>query len=56
MWYRIVASRGYLLIPGRQSDPAFFPLFPVLERGLHSLGIPLALAGILLSNLGFVVA
>ena len=24
-WYRIVADSGYLLVPGRQSDPAFFP-------------------------------
>ena len=24
-WYRIVAGTGYLLVPGRQSDPAFFP-------------------------------
>ena len=37
-WYRMVASDGYLLVPGRQSDPAFFPLYPVLLRTVHSLG------------------
>src|SRR5438067_1657414 len=29
-WYRIVAAHGYLLIPGQPSDPAFFPLLPVV--------------------------
>lgn len=55
LWYRIIATRGYLLIPGRQSDPAFFPLFSVIERGLHSLGIPLAVGGVVLANLCFLI-
>ncbi|MGD0714798.1 MAG: hypothetical protein ABSB24_11520 [Gaiellaceae bacterium] len=55
-WYQIVASRGYLLVPGSQSDPAFFPLFPLLLRWLHALGIGYATAGILISNLALVAA
>jgi hypothetical protein len=56
VWYGRVAAHGYLLIPGRQSDPAFFPLFPILMRTLHTAGLPLPLAGALLSNAAFLVA
>lgn len=55
-WYAIVASRGYLLVPGRQSDPAFFPLLPLLLRWVHALGIGYATAGILISNVAFIAA
>jgi hypothetical protein len=55
-WYTRVAAHGYLLIPGRQSDPAFFPLFPIVLRGAHSLGLSLTAAGVLISNVAFVVA
>lgn len=55
-WYRMVASSGYLLVPGRQSDPAFFPLFPVLVRAVHALGIGYSASGLLLANAGFLVA
>lgn len=55
-WYRMVASSGYLLVPGRQSDPAFFPLFPVLMRGGHALGLGYTTAGLVLSNVGFLGA
>jgi hypothetical protein len=55
-WYRMVASTGYLLVPGRQSDPAFFPLYPVLMRGVHALGAGYGTSGLILSNAGFVVA
>ena len=50
LWYRRIASSGYLLIPGRQSDPAFFPLYPLLLRGAHSLGLGFTTAGLVLSN------
>jgi hypothetical protein len=56
VWYGRVAAHGYLLIPGRQSDPAFFPLFPILMRGLHAAGLPLPLAGALIANAAFLVA
>jgi hypothetical protein len=55
-WYRTVAENGYLLEPGRQSDPAFFPLFPLLVRAGHAVGLGYSAAGILISNLAFLVA
>src|SRR5205085_4465605 len=55
-WYRIVAVHGYLLEPGRQSDPAFFPLFPLLLRGLHALDLGYVTAGLLISNLALLGA
>ena len=55
-WYDLVARSGYLFVPGRLSDPAFFPLYPILLRGLHALGVSWAIAGPLLSNLAFPLA
>jgi hypothetical protein len=55
-WYRAVAVHGYLLVPGRQSDPAFFPVYPILLRGLHATGLSFITGGIILSNGAFVVA
>ena len=55
-WYRIVASNGYLLVPGQQSDPAFFPLYPVLLRVVHASGIGYATAGVASANVAFPVA
>lgn len=49
-WYRMVARGGYLLVPGRQSDPAFFPLYPILLRAVHAAGVGWGVAGPLLSN------
>src|SRR5207302_10776542 len=40
IWYRVIARHGYLLVPGRQSDPAFFPLHPLLLKVLGSIGLP----------------
>jgi hypothetical protein len=53
-WYRMVARFGYLLVPGRQSDPAFFPLYSILLRTLRGIGIPYELGGPLLSNVALV--
>jgi hypothetical protein len=55
-WYRMIAGYGYLLVPGRQSDPAFFPLFPLLLRVVHPLGLGYGTAGILISNVALLVA
>jgi hypothetical protein len=55
-WYTLIAERGYLLIPGRYSDPAFFPFLPILLRGLHAAGLPFDLAGLMLANAAFLVA
>jgi len=54
-WYRMVARGGYLLVPGRQSDPAFFPLYPIMLRVLHAAGGGWGVAGPLLSNLAFLL-
>ncbi len=56
LWYRRVAAYGYLMIPHRQSDPAFFPAFPILLRELHRLGIPFTLAGVVVSTVSLAVA
>jgi hypothetical protein len=55
VWYRTVAERGYLLIPGRQSDSAFFPLFPILLRWLHDLGLSFITSGVAIANVAFVI-
>ena len=55
-WYRMVASTGYLLVPGRQSDPAFFPVFPMLMRAGHAVGLGYGTAGLVLANVGFLGA
>lgn len=54
-WYRMVAHDGYLLVPGRQSDPAFFPLYPILLRTVHAIGVGWGIAGPLLSNVALLL-
>jgi hypothetical protein len=36
-WYLQIAREGYMHSPGQQSNTAFFPLYPMLMRALHSL-------------------
>jgi len=55
VWYRTVAEQGYLLIPGRQSDPAFFPLFPIVLRAMRGLCMSFLTSGVLVANVAFVV-
>lgn len=52
-WYAEIATRGYVLVPGHFSDPAFYPLLPVLERTAHLAGIPPLVAGAVIANIGF---
>jgi hypothetical protein len=52
-WYLRVAKFGYLLIPGKQSDPAFLPLYPIVLRAVHVLGVGWGVAGPLVSNIAF---
>lgn len=54
-WYRTVARGGYLLVPDRQSNPAFFPLYPIMLRLVHAVGVGWGVAGPLLSNLAFLL-
>jgi len=56
VWYGRIAAHGYLLIPGSQSNPAFFPLFPIMLRGLHAVGLPYTAGGAIVSNLSLAVA
>ena len=54
-WYMAIAQHGYSYHPGEQSSVAFFPLYPMLMRGLAFLigrpdGEGCLLAGILISN------
>jgi Mannosyltransferase (PIG-V) len=56
VWYQLIAVHGYLLVPGRQSDPAFFPLYPLVLKLVGATGVPLAVGGVLLSNLLFLAA
>jgi len=53
IWYRAVAARGYLLVPGHQSDPAFFPFYPLLLKLVGLTGMSVGAAGVVLSNLLF---
>lgn len=55
-WYRRVAEYGYLLVPQQQSDPAFFPLYPILLRAGHSLGMTYTASGLVISNVAFLLA
>jgi Mannosyltransferase (PIG-V) len=56
IWYRHVAQHGYLFVPGHQSDPAFFPLYPLLLKFAGATGISTGAAGVILSNLLFLAA
>jgi hypothetical protein len=58
-WYRDIAQHGYTNAPGHeqvQRDTAFFPLYPVLMRVLHSVVPDLYLCGLLISNAAFLCA
>lgn len=54
-WYRLIATHGYLDVPGRQNDTAFFPLYPLAMRVLNLAGLSLNTAGLLLANVAFLV-
>jgi hypothetical protein len=54
-WYDEVARNGYLLVPGHQSDPAFFPLYPIVLRLGHDVGLSYAASGIAVSNVVLLV-
>jgi len=58
-WYLSIVERGYWFDPAGQSNVAFFPLFPLLIRGVGAvIGNPV-IAGLLVANvaaLGAVVA
>ncbi|MCS7056273.1 MAG: hypothetical protein NZM18_08915 [Thermoflexales bacterium] len=56
-WYVQIARDGYWFQPLRQSNVAFFPLYPLAMRLLAPLvGENLVLAGFLISNAAFLLA
>lgn len=53
-WYYEIATEGYSYSDdGLQHSVAFFPLFPLLVRGIMTIGFPFAIAGPLVNNLAF---
>ncbi|MBH8553103.1 glycosyltransferase family 39 protein [Nostocaceae cyanobacterium CENA357] len=54
--YRAIATSGYEFVnDGKGHNIAFFPLFPLLIRGLMNLGLSFEVAGILINNLAFLL-
>ncbi|MGO8744660.1 MAG: mannosyltransferase family protein, partial [Thermoguttaceae bacterium] len=49
-WYLRIAAEGYFYTPEAESSVAFFPVYPLLVRGVYRLtGLPASVAGLLVS-------
>ena len=60
-WYLGIAKKGYSFTPGRQSNTAFFPAYPMLMRVVHffsrsNTDASWMICGIIVSNLALVAA
>jgi Gpi18-like mannosyltransferase len=56
-WYRRIAVTGYDYADDKhQHSIAFYPLFPLIIRGLMMFGLPFEVAGTVVSNLSFLGA
>jgi len=56
-WYTKIATLGYSYAnDGQQHPVAFYPLFPLLIRGLMALGMRVEVAGVLINSLAFLGA
>jgi hypothetical protein len=60
-WYHSIAKQGYNFHPGRQSNTAFFPLYPLLMQAAHLLSpsdsdASWILCGWIVSNAALLVA
>ncbi len=56
-WYTQIANLGYSYAnDGQQHSVAFYPLFPLLIRGLMTLGMRADAAGVLINSLAFLGA
>ncbi|HSF73946.1 MAG TPA: mannosyltransferase family protein [Microcoleus sp.] len=56
-WYTQIANLGYSYAnDGQQHSVAFYPLFPLLIRGLMTLGMRAEAAGVLINSLAFLAA
>jgi Gpi18-like mannosyltransferase len=55
--YKQIATSGYEYAnDGKGHNVAFFPVFPLVIRGVMTLGLPFEVAGILVNNLAFLGA
>ncbi len=48
-WYEQIAARGYTFSATQQSAAAYFPVYPLLMRAVMVPGVPVFLAGILVT-------
>lgn len=56
-WYVQIANLGYSYADdGQHHSVAFYPLFPLLMRGLTSLGMQVEVAGVLINSFAFLGA
>lgn len=56
-WYKRIVINGYdYANDGNQYPIAFFPLFPLIIRGVMMLGLPFEVAGTIVNNLAFLGA
>ena len=60
-WYHAIAKYGYEFTPGRESNTAFFPLYPLLMRAVHAVlpgssDLSWFVAGMIVSNAALLVA
>ncbi|MBE9208275.1 hypothetical protein IQ244_17410 [Nostoc sp. LEGE 06077] len=56
-WYRSIAVEGYNYAnDGNQHSIAFYPLFPLISRGIMMFGLPFEVAGTVLNNCAFLGA
>jgi Gpi18-like mannosyltransferase len=56
-WYNDIIQGGYSYNPEKQSNVAFFPLYPILVKAIASLtSLSVPIAGLLLSNLCLIFA
>jgi hypothetical protein len=55
-WYVLIARDGYRVAADGSGSVAFFPLFPMLMRGLMALGASPAVSGLIVANVSFLAA
>ncbi len=56
-WYASIVQHGYEFArDGRQHNIAFFPMFPVVSAALVHIGLPWPVAGLVVNNVGFLLA
>jgi len=56
-WYDVLINNGYSFTPGKQSNVAFFPLYPLLVKIISTItNLKTSIAGLLLSNICLLLA